>query len=151
MHDAALVRGRQRVGERHGDLEEPRERKAARREERVEGFALDQLHREEPAAAVLLDRVDGDDVGVVQRGERARLALEAGQALGVLRHRRREHLDRDVAPELRVRGAVHLAHPARADGGGDAVVTEAAADHESAFSVAYCGMAEAILRRRRRM
>ena len=105
------------------------EREAARREERVEGLALDQLHREEPAAAVLLDRVDGDDVGVVERGEGARLTLEAGQALGVLRHRRREHLDRDVAPELRVRGAVHLAHPARADGGGDAVVAEAAADH----------------------
>ena len=48
------------------------------------GLALDQLHDQEVAAVGLLEPVDGGDVGVVQGGEDARLALEAGQALGVL-------------------------------------------------------------------
>ena len=156
VHDAALVRGRQRVGERHGDLEESRKGETARRDERVEGFALHQLHGEKAAGAVLLDRVDGHDVGVIERGERAGLAFETGQALRVLRHRRREHLDRHVAAELRVGGPVHLAHPARADGGGDPVVTEAASDHlgpprgqQARVSASCGGMAVAILALRR--
>ena len=41
--------------------------------------------------------------------------------LGVLRERRGQHLDRDVAVELRVARAIDLAHAARADGAGDLV------------------------------
>ena len=46
-------------------------------------LALDQLHRQEAIAAVLVQTVDRGDVRVVQRGQQLRLALEAGEPLGV--------------------------------------------------------------------
>ena len=52
---------------------------------------------------------------MVERRGRARLLLEARAAVRIRRHRRRQHLDRDLAPELRVPRAVDLAHPARAE------------------------------------
>ena len=90
----------------------------------VEGLALDELHGEEVDAVRLLDRVDGDDAGVVEGGEGLGLALEALEPLRVGGHLGRQHLEGHVAPELRVGRAVHLAHPAGADRGGDAVVGE---------------------------
>ena len=53
-----------------------------------------------------------------------RLALEAGAHLGVRGQVRRQHLDRHVAPEPRVVGAIDLAHAARAERGEDLVGTE---------------------------
>ena len=50
----------------------------------------------------LLEPVDRGDVGMVQRGERLGFALETRQAVGVLRERVGQDLDRDVAIELRV-------------------------------------------------
>ena len=52
---------------------------------------------------------------MVQRGEHSRLALEARKPIRIARHCARQDLDRDVAPELRVARAVHLAHAARAE------------------------------------
>ena len=56
------------------------------------------------------------DVGMAERGDRLRLALEPLAALRVTRELAREHLDRDVAREPRVPGAVHLAHASGAEG-----------------------------------
>jgi hypothetical protein len=58
--------------------------------------------------------VNGGDTRVVEGGEHLRFPLEAREALGVTRHFGRQHLDRNVAIELGVLRAVHLAHPARA-------------------------------------
>ena len=55
------------------------------------------------------------------RSKRASRSGSDGEGLG-------QQLDRDLAPELRVGGAVHLAHAARADRGGDPVVRERLAD-----------------------
>jgi len=46
---------------------------------------------------------------VIQRGHRARFALEA------LRELLRGDFDRDVAPQPRIAGAIHLTHASRAD------------------------------------
>ena len=53
------------------------------------------------------------------------LLLEAAQAIGVGGEGGRQDLDRDVAAEARVLGAVDLPHAARADGGEDLVGAEA--------------------------
>ena len=58
---------------------------------------------------------------MVQRREHPRLALEAREAIRVGRELGRQDLDRDVAPELRVARAIHLAHAARADEALDAI------------------------------
>ena len=47
MGDLALVRGRERVGEGRGHVEELRHRHSARRNHLVERPALDELHRQE--------------------------------------------------------------------------------------------------------
>ena len=50
------------------------------------------------------------DVGMVQGGERLRLAREPREPLGIAREELGQHLDGDVAIELRVARAIHLAH-----------------------------------------
>ena len=50
---------------------------------------------------------------VVQRCEDLCLTLKPRNAFGIVSEVVRENLDRDVASELRVAGAIHLAHPAR--------------------------------------
>ena len=63
------------------------------------------------------EAVDLRDVRVIERGERLRLAVEARQTVGIERELGGQDLQGDVAPELGIAGAVHLAHSARADAG----------------------------------
>ena len=109
------MRGGQRVGEGDRDLEELRQRHAAAGYQLVERAPLDQLHRQEPDAVGLLDRVDRDDVRVVERGNGARFALEAGEPSGSRANGGGQHFDRDVAAQPRVARAVDLAHAAGAE------------------------------------
>ena len=69
---------------------------------------------------------------MVQRGEHPRFALEAREPIRVARDRARQDLDRDVAPELRVARAVHLAHAARAEQRLQVIPAEGAAGHGAA-------------------
>ena len=64
---------------------------------------------------------------MVQDPARAGLLLETAQAVGVGGEGRRQDLDRDVAAEPRVAGAVDLAHPPRADRREDLVGAESGA------------------------
>ena len=73
---------------------------------------------------MLADVEQGADARVGERGEGARLALEARPALGIAGQAGRQHLDRDGAVETGVPGAVHLAHPPGADGAEDLVRPE---------------------------
>ena len=68
---------------------------------------------------------DRDDVGMRERSDGLRFALEAGAPLRVVRERRRQDLDGDVAAQPRVFRAIHLAHAAGADRGDDFIRTEA--------------------------
>jgi hypothetical protein len=72
-------------------------------------LTFDVLHGQEATSLGLLDRVQGDDARVVQRGDRARLALEPLDLLRVL-ELGREKLEGDAAAEARVFRQVHLAH-----------------------------------------
>ena len=55
------------------------------------------------------------DVGMVQLGDRAGLALEPRADVGVIRNVRREDLDGDRSIEPRVGGFIDLTHPTRTD------------------------------------
>jgi hypothetical protein len=132
MNDALLVR----LFQGFGNLLRKRERVLERDRTALQALgqvlALDELHGEEVRGRAVrqrraLEAVHVGDVGMVEGREQLRLTLEARQALRVARQLLRQHLDRDVASELRVGGAIHLAHPAGADRGGDAVVRERAA------------------------
>ena len=63
---------------------------------------------------------------MIQAAGRARFLLEPALAIGIARERRRQNLDRDLALQLRVAGAIDLPHAAGA---------EPAEDLESADSI----------------
>ncbi len=127
--DPLGVRRGEGVGQRHGDAEELLERQAALGDRLREGLALDVLHGEEALAVGLFDRVDGDDVGVVEGGDGLDLALEAGEALRVVGERRRQGLQRHLAMQPLVFGEEDDAHAAFAQLGEDPIVRQPAADH----------------------
>ncbi len=133
MDHAFVVRCRDSFRERGRQIEEGREIEPALRDHPVEGLPLHKLHGQKADAVGILDRVDGHDVGVVERSHRARLAFEAIEAPGVFRKLRRQHLQRDIPPQLLIGRAPHLPHPAGAEGRGDAVVGEGRADHSASF------------------
>jgi hypothetical protein len=64
------------------------------------------------------------DVRVVERRDGLRFAAEACQPVGIAGEQVGEDLDRDVAVQLRVAGAIHLAHSARAEQGHNFVRAE---------------------------
>ena len=79
----------------------------------VERLAFEELHGQEGHAAVLADLVDGDDVIVLDRCRRPRLAQEAlpGRCAGG--QRRQHRLERHQPRQLRVLGPEDDAHAAR--------------------------------------
>ena len=65
-----------------------------------------------------------------QRCHGARFLLEPPQAIGIGAGSLRQHLDRDVAPEAGVTGAVDLAHATGAKRGDDLVRSKATSSVE---------------------
>ena len=124
MHHALLVRRRERIRERDAQLHDARDRQPARCHLPIEAVALDQLHRQEPDAVLVLDRIERDDIRVVEAGHGARLVLESRQAFGVRGHVGGQHLERDVTTEAAVARTVHLAHAACAERGDDLIAAE---------------------------
>ena len=98
-----------------------RRHRAALDQQFAQGAALDELHHQERMLAVDALVVDGDQAGILQPCDGARLALEPGQELVVAGiagiHDLQRH--RPIQPE--VEAAVHRGHSAGGDHGVDAV------------------------------
>ncbi len=95
-----------------------------------ERLAIDVFHDEVDDPVLLAHVVDRADVGMVQRGDGSRLALEPRAPLRIGHERRSHHLDRDRAIETCVPRAIDLAHPPRAERCCDFVGTEARAGNQ---------------------
>jgi hypothetical protein len=117
------------IGDRDGEIEKRCERITACRHPFGQRMALEKLHRQKRVAVGFFDRVDGDDVRMAKRRHGLRFTLEALPAIGILCHLRRQDLERDLALEPGIEGAIDLAHAAGADGRQDLVVCEPLADH----------------------
>ena len=129
MDDALLVRLLEGFGDLLRDLEGLADRDRPALQALGEVLAGGELHGEEVSGRPVgerraLEAVDVGDARVVEGGEDLRLALEAGQPIGIGGEGLGKQLDRDVAAELRVRGPVHLAHPPGAEGRNDLVGPE---------------------------
>ena len=61
---------------------------------------------------------------MIQRGKHLRLALEPRKTIDVVRKSRRKDFDGDVAPKLRIAGAIDLTHAACAQRADDLIRTE---------------------------
>ena len=119
MGDAALVRGADRVGQRDGDPQQVG-RAACPAAGCTSASVLPSTSSivRNRTPSCLLDGVDRDDVGMVQRGDGARLALEAVAALGIGARARGQDLQRDLASELGVLGQDRPRPCRRRRGGG---------------------------------
>jgi hypothetical protein len=71
------------------------------------------------------DFVDREDVRMIQSSRCTRFLLETPQPIRICAVRHRQDFDRDLATELRIARAIHLAHAARAECGDDLVRAEA--------------------------
>ena len=85
--------------------------------------ALEQLHGDEGPPFVLADFVDRADVRVVERGGRARFARKAVEDVAQGREAVGKELERDLATELQVGGAIDHAHATAAELLDDLVVS----------------------------
>ncbi len=124
----------QRLRDFRADFQDLIERQRAFAEAIGERLALEIFHDQEVHAVLRADVVQRADVGMIQRRNRAGLALHALFQFGVGGKMIGENLDGDVASEAGVAGAVHLAHSTRTEGRLNFVGAELAArgqGHES--------------------
>ncbi len=115
MNDAAGVRGVEAIRDFDAELEDTVERQRSARDLVLQRPAIEQLHDDEPLGAVLADVVDGADVWMVERRGDAGLALEPIQRLGIAGQIGRQELQRDLAAQTHVFGAIDDAHAAGAE------------------------------------
>ena len=80
-------------------------------------------------SVLVVDLVDGADVGMVQGRSSLGFALEAVQSLRILGQFIRQELEGDKAAEFYIFGLVDDAHPATAEFFDNAVVRDGLADH----------------------
>ncbi len=113
VHDAVAVHVGEGVRQCGTEGDHVTEAQRAAADAVGEGLALDELHHEVGAAALLADVVDRHQTGVVHPRERLYLALPAG--LVGLADARREQLHRDVAAEQLVARAIDLRGAAATD------------------------------------
>ena len=122
--DALLVGAGQGVAQRDGQLQEIREGHSGRGDDGIQGAPLDQFHGQEMGLLEVFHREDGDDVRVIEGGNRLGFALEAPGALGVGGQRGGKDLERHVTIQLGIASPVHLPHSSRADLAQDRVMGE---------------------------
>jgi len=123
------VRGLERFGDLPGDGDRFVEGDRAARDAPGEILAFDELHDERRRASALFEPVDGGNVRVIQRGQRLRFARQARQAVRIVGEDVGQDLDRDIAIQLRIAGAIDLAHSAFAQFGEDLVWPDAIPDY----------------------
>src|SRR5262245_17741472 len=94
----------------------------------LERAAGKQVHHHVEQAVGLVDIVDANDVGMVETGDRATLALEAGAEAWILIDGRRQDLDRNRPIELRMMRAVDRRHATFTETGLECIFTKSAPD-----------------------
>ena len=130
MDDALLVRGLNGIRDLLCDQEDLVERTGTAHDAVRQILAFDQFHDKGKDTLRFFETVNLRDVRMVERREHLRFALEPREPVGIGRPEIGQDLDRDVAMELRVAGAIDLPHATFADLRGDFVDAEARARRE---------------------
>ena len=112
MDDAPLVSGFERLRNLNRNGKRLRDGDGALRQSVGQCRAVDELHDERGHIAGFLQTVNRRDVRMVERGQDPRFAPKSSQPLGVAGYGLEQKLDRDVAIERAIAGAVDLAHSA---------------------------------------
>jgi hypothetical protein len=130
VHDAFLMGSIKCVGNLNADIEQRIQRERAPRHSLLERFTLEQFHYQEELPFVLLNVVNGADVGVIQRRSRPCFAAEALQRLRIFIEFLGEKLQGDAPAKLQVFGSVDHAHAAETELFDDPVVRKGLANHQ---------------------
>jgi len=125
------VRGFERFGDLPGDAQRLIERQRSGADAIRQCEPLDQFHHQRANAAGVFEAVDRRDVGMIERRQYLRLALEAHDVLRVGGQGGRQHFQCDLPAQLGVGRPIHLAHTARAEGRSDFVRSEASPGGQS--------------------
>jgi len=131
VHDALLVGGHQTLRDLDTAISRLAQRERAIEEPLPQSLPLQQLGDDVGRAIVHADVVNGDDVGMIQRGSRACLLLETPQAVPIVSQGGFQYLEGDFAPQPVVAGAVHFAHPSGAYLLEDSIVAQGLANHRN--------------------
>jgi hypothetical protein len=124
MHDPFRMRSHQPRRNSSGDVDGLVMRQAAdAAEQTAEVFAVDVLHGHEVRALPFHDVVDAADVRVRDLAAEADLVVQTAEERRVARQSRGQELQRHLLIELRVIGAIDLAHPARAENRRDPIAS----------------------------
>ena len=129
MNDALRVSGVERIGDVNGDGEKNLRFERSPRKAVLQGQPLQKLHDDERLTILLPDFIDRADIGMVESRRRLRLALEAGQGLGVFYDVIGQKLQGDKSVQGYVLGLVNNPHTAAAELLDDAVVRDGFSDH----------------------
>src|ERR1022692_3156373 len=113
--DPLLMRRRQRITQRTGNLDDLLDRESTCGNEAIEWLALDELHGQEVDTVAFFHRVDGDDVRVCELGKGLRLTAKTREPLRIVRHFGGQYLERYVAAKFGVGGTIDLTHTARTE------------------------------------
>ena len=130
MDDPLLVRSFERFGYLARNAKRLVHRKGALRDAVREGRTINQLHDERMGPPSFLETVNVRNVRVVERCQRPGFPLETHEAIRIIGDRVGEDFDRDVSSEVRVGGAVDLAHATFANQRGDFVWPDASASRK---------------------
>ena len=133
VDDALGVSGVQGVGDLDRQLQQLRRLDGLARDAVLESLALQQLHADEGLAFVLVDVVNGADVGMIEGGGGLGLSLEPLQGDLVVGESLGEELQRNVTSKAGVFCLVDHTHPPAAELLDDPVVGDALADHAARF------------------
>ncbi len=111
VNNPVLVRRFQRLGDLLRDEQRLIDRDRTLCDAVGERGPFDELQDERPGRVGVFEAVDGADVGVIQGGQRLRLALESREPFGIVCERLRQDLDCNVPLEPCVPRAVDFAIP----------------------------------------
>ena len=121
MHDAKSMRRVQRVRDLNCERQRLIEWKWCPGETSGERLTFEVLHHEKVNAVVMTHVMNGADVLVIERGDRARFSIESGAGRGISTDIRGQHLYGHGAVEATVARAIHLTHTACPERGDDFV------------------------------
>src|SRR5258708_36336680 len=110
VNDSVGVRGLQCAGHLHSDVHQLADLHRPASHELLQGLALQQLHDDNRAAGMLLDFVNGADVGMVQRGCSPRFTQQSLQGLTISRKVFRQTFQRYPASEPEVLRFIDAPH-----------------------------------------
>src|SRR5262245_57654590 len=122
MDDAGAVGDADGFSDRDSEVEQPIERETSGADSRTEWLAVDQLHGQTRHPLDFFDRIDGDDVGVIECGDGKRFAFETPATVGAVDL---QDLERDVTVQAHIPRTIDPAHPACSEQADDFVMPNA--------------------------